>query len=77
MGCCIGWRVPILSKRVPTVYMHCERCRLPFEPMKGGLCERCDRILCPNDLHGSLFARWRAAVTRHAVCVECRARQGE
>ncbi|MDQ4081260.1 MAG: DUF2043 domain-containing protein [Gemmatimonadota bacterium] len=64
--------MPILTKRLPTVYMKCERCGLPFEPMKGGLCQRCDRILCPTDLHGSTVARWRAALTGRAICVECR-----
>jgi hypothetical protein len=66
----VAWRV--LMKRSPTVYMECERCGLPFEPMKGGLCQRCDRILCATDLHGDLFSRWKAALTGRAICVECR-----
>ena len=69
-ACNVAWRV--LMKRSPTVYMECERCGLPFEPMKGGLCQRCDRILCSADLHGDLFSRWKAALTGRAICVECR-----
>ena len=61
-----------MMKRLATVYVDCERCGLPFEPMKGGLCHRCDRILCPADLHGDIFSRWRAAITGRALCVECR-----
>ena len=70
------WRVRMLTKRLPTVYMDCERCGLPFEPMKGGLCQRCDRILCAADLHGDILSRWRAAITGRAICVECRAKRG-
>lgn len=71
----VASRVPILSKRIPTVYMECDRCGLPFEPIKGGLCQRCDRILCPADLHGDLLSRWRAAITGRPICVECRAKR--
>ncbi|MGQ0712404.1 MAG: hypothetical protein ACT4PJ_01595 [Gemmatimonadaceae bacterium] len=69
--------MPILTKRLPTVFMKCERCGLPFEPIKGGLCQRCDRILCPADLHGSALARWRAALTGRATCLECRSQRAE
>ncbi|HJR67502.1 MAG TPA: hypothetical protein VJ802_13820 [Gemmatimonadaceae bacterium] len=62
----------MMMKRSPTVYMQCERCSLPFEPIKGGLCQRCDRILCSADLHGDTLSRWRAALTGRAICVECR-----
>ena len=51
----LACRVRIM-KRLATVYMECERCGLPFEPIKGGLCHRCDRILCPADLHGDSSA---------------------
>jgi hypothetical protein len=70
----LGWRVRMM-KRLTTVYMDCERCGLPFEPLKGGLCQRCDRILCPADLHGDVLSRWRAAITGRAICVECRAKR--
>ncbi|HET6701419.1 MAG TPA: hypothetical protein VFH14_06440 [Gemmatimonadaceae bacterium] len=66
--------VRVLMKRSPTVYIDCERCGLPFEPIKGGLCPRCDRILCAADLHGDIFSRWKAALTGRAICVECRAK---
>jgi hypothetical protein len=70
----VAWRVSMMMKRSPTVYMKCERCGLPFEPIKGGLCQRCDRILCAADLHGDLLSRWKAALTGRAICVECRQR---
>src|SRR5688500_281596 len=68
----VAWRVSMMMMRSPTVYMECERCGLPFEPIKGGLCQRCDRILCAADLHGDLLSRWRAALTGRVICVECR-----
>ena len=68
----VAWRVSMMMKRSPTVYMQCERCSLPFEPIKGGLCQRCDRILCSADLHGDTLSRWRAALTGRVICVECR-----
>jgi hypothetical protein len=45
--------------------------------MKGGLCQRCDRILCPADLYGDILSRWRAAITGRAICVECRGKRAE
>jgi hypothetical protein len=45
--------------------------------VQGGLCQRCDRILCAADLHGSILSRWRAAITGRAICVECRAKRAE
>lgn len=70
----LAWRVRMLMTRSPTVYIDCERCGLPFEPIKGGLCQRCDRILCAADLHGDLLSRWKAALTGRTICVECRAK---
>ena len=48
-------------------------CNKRFDLMKGGVCERCDRILCERHLHGSWARRILADVRGSSVCVSCRA----
>lgn len=50
----------------------CEVCGAFFDLLKGGVCERCRRILCARHLHGSWQRRIVADITGHAVCPECR-----
>jgi methionyl-tRNA synthetase len=50
----------------------CETCGNRFDLMKGGICERCRRILCERHLHGSWVRRMIADVRGTNVCVECR-----
>ena len=56
----------------------CEQCRMQFDPVYGGACTRCRRLLCATDLHGGLVRRLMAIVglVREPVCVRCRARGG-
>jgi hypothetical protein len=54
----------------------CEQCRQPFDPVYGGACARCGRLLCAVHLHGPL---WRRIVARfiprqNVICAVCRAR---
>jgi len=50
----------------------CEVCARRFDVMKGGVCERCRRILCERHLHGSWARRLVADVSGANVCVDCR-----
>lgn len=51
----------------------CDTCGVRFEPGAGGVCATCQRILCPQHLHGSWVRRMMVDVGAPAICVECRA----
>ena len=52
----------------------CERCGVRFDPVKGGVCEQCKRILCGDHLYGSLGQRLRVQLLGATpVCIYCRA----
>lgn len=51
----------------------CDRCGIPFEPGKGGVCPSCKETLCDRHLHGSLLARLRVTFGGPLKCVACRA----
>ena len=51
----------------------CDACGVRFEPGTGGVCTRCQRILCPQHLHGSWLRRMAVDLGAAAVCVDCRA----
>ena len=51
----------------------CDACGARFEPGTGGVCGKCQRILCPQHLHGSWLRRMAVDLGVAAVCVECRA----
>ena len=40
--------------------------------VRGGVCERCKRILCERHLHGSWLRRMRHDIGGAAICVKCR-----
>ncbi len=51
----------------------CEECDSEFDPMTGGICPRCQRLLCASHLRG-----WFAGVfglPRSAEAIVCRACQ--
>ncbi|MHB0949738.1 MAG: hypothetical protein ACYC4J_11855 [Gemmatimonadaceae bacterium] len=50
----------------------CDACGRRFDIVKGGVCERCRRILCARDLHGSFVQRLLADLRGRAICVACR-----
>ncbi len=54
------------------VFGDCEQCGERFDPVKGGVCAACSRILCGTHLFGSRAYRLRAVVGLPAVCVACR-----
>lgn len=52
----------------------CDECRRPYDPVYGGGCARCHRLLCPEHLHGGAWRRLVARLVPRAspVCVRCR-----
>lgn len=54
------------------VKTNCDACGAFFDLIKGGVCEKCRRILCANHLHGSFAQRLLADITGKNVCVQCR-----
>jgi hypothetical protein len=54
----------------------CDVCRTVFDPVFGGVCARCHRLLCETHLHGGFFRRLLGRLNpRPAVCVDCRAKR--
>jgi hypothetical protein len=54
----------------------CEQCQQRFDPLTGGACARCRRVLCGRHLRG-----WRPAILAlfertQPVCVACRRAEG-
>ena len=53
----------------------CDECRTFFDPVYGGVCMRCNRLLCATHLYGGFFQRLLGRfVARRTECVRCRAR---
>ena len=56
----------------------CDRCGARFDPIQGGVCAQCRRILCGEHLHGSRWQRLRTQVFgAPTVCIYCRAEAGQ
>ncbi len=53
----------------------CEKCREPFDPMHGGICRVCKRLLCHEHLIGLGTIRFRPDKGQ-PVCPECSERAG-
>jgi hypothetical protein len=58
--------------RETDIKIDCDVCHRYFDMMKGGVCEKCRRVLCGQHLHGSFTRRLLADVTGRNVCVDCR-----
>ncbi|HEX6536280.1 MAG TPA: hypothetical protein VF041_16940 [Gemmatimonadaceae bacterium] len=67
--------LPIFRKSDVTA--DCEACGRRFDASGGGGCERCQRILCDEHLHGSWGRRMMVELGARAVCVSCRAEERE
>ena len=63
--------VPIFTKAL--VRTECDICDYRFDPIHGGVCDKCQRILCMKHLHGSWIRRLWVDLGAANVCVECRA----
>jgi hypothetical protein len=53
--------------------IECDRCGVRFNLIHGGVCARCQRILCRQHLHGSWLRVLMVDVGARPVCVDCRA----
>ena len=51
----------------------CDVCGVHFDMVKGGVCSRCNRVLCARHLHGSFVRRLIADLGADATCLDCRA----
>ena len=50
----------------------CDECRAVFDPVKGGVCPRCRRLLCGEHYYGSILRRLQGLAGRPPACVRCR-----
>ena len=50
----------------------CDECRTPFDPVRGGVCPQCRRLLCGEHYYGGLLPRLQALVGRVPRCPRCR-----
>jgi hypothetical protein len=58
----------------PSSYLaQCERCGVRFDPVKGGVCPSCNRILCGTHMYGSWLRRLRSQLGAKLVCAACAA----
>ncbi|HEX5582024.1 MAG TPA: hypothetical protein VFX39_10625, partial [Gemmatimonadaceae bacterium] len=51
----------------------CDECRLPFDPVRGGVCPRCRRLLCGTHYYGSILSRLQGMLGMVPLCPRCRA----
>jgi len=51
---------------------NCDECGREFDPVHGGVCPKCHRLLCRKDLYGSGFRRVLAYFGVGTECVRCR-----
>jgi len=52
----------------------CDRCGRAFDPVVGGVCAECGRLLCAEHLHGGFVRRTLVVLGARPVCVHCRAK---
>ena len=62
--------------RSTEVTTDCDQCGGRVDLIKGGVCERCRRILCYRHLHGSFVRRLMTDLGADTLCVNCRADGG-
>lgn len=62
--------------RSTEVTTDCDQCGGRVDLIKGGVCERCRRILCYRHLHGSFVRRLMTDLGARTLCVNCRANGG-
>ena len=62
----------IKTFRPSSLLAQCDKCRLPFDPVYGGVCSQCRRLLCGRHMYGSVFRRLQSFFGTPLVCPECR-----
>jgi hypothetical protein len=50
----------------------CDECRTRFDPVKGGVCPSCRRLLCGTHYFGSILHRLQGMVGFVPKCPRCR-----
>ena len=50
----------------------CDECRTLFDPVHGGVCPSCRRLLCGTHYYGSLLRRLQGLVGGRPRCPACR-----
>jgi hypothetical protein len=50
----------------------CDVCRARFDPVHGGVCPSCRRLLCPTHYYGSVLRRLQGLLGFTPRCVACR-----
>ena len=56
----------------PAIPFTCEECGARFDPLGGGICEACGRLLCARHLRGWLRGLLPPLAAGRLVCVACR-----
>lgn len=52
----------------------CDECRARFDPVRGGVCQDCRRLLCGEHYYGSLLRRLQGLLGFTPRCPRCRQR---
>lgn len=60
--------------RKSSVFAECDRCGASFDPVYGGVCDACRRVLCTRHFYGSLLRRVLVYLGAGQRCVACRQR---
>ena len=60
---------PFLSTQMTA---ECEQCAGRVDLVRGGICLKCERVLCAAHLHGSVLRRVIADVRGTSICTACR-----
>ncbi|HEU4563405.1 MAG TPA: hypothetical protein VFS05_02105 [Gemmatimonadaceae bacterium] len=64
--------MPIFQKS--DIVAQCDKCRARFDPVHGGFCEGCGRMLCDTHYYGGGVRALLRFVGTKTLCPECRAR---
>ena len=58
--------------RPSSMLAECDECRVTFDPVNGGVCSRCNRLLCGKHIFGSIGRRLQSFLGSPLVCPTCR-----
>ena len=54
----------------------CDTCRARFDPVRGGVCPSCRRLLCAEHYYGAPWRRVLGLLGMAPQCAACRAGHG-
>jgi hypothetical protein len=55
------------------IIAQCDKCRVRFDPVRGGYCDGCERLLCDAHYYGTGVRALLRFVGTKTLCPECRA----